>query len=126
MADIPNMRRETTRLIGAISLWALLGLPVWPQEEARKVSQAEAMQAATTKVQPEYPAMAKQLRIEGSVHLEAVVTDAGMVEKVNIKSGNPMLTKPAAEALKRWRFRPFTTGGKPVPALAEMSFNFKL
>jgi outer membrane biosynthesis protein TonB len=49
-----------------------------------------------------------------------------MVEKVNIKSGNPMLTKPAAEALKRWRFRPFTTGGKPVPALAEMSFNFKL
>jgi protein TonB len=119
------MRRETTRLVGAIWLLALLGLPVWSQEP-KKVTHSEAMQAATTKVQPEYPAMAKQLKIEGSVELEAVITDDGTVEKVNIKSGNPMLTKPAADALKKWKFKPFTADGKPVPALAEMNFNFKL
>jgi protein TonB len=70
--------------------------------------------------------MARQLKIEGTVELEAVITDDGAVEKVNIKSGNPMLTKPAAEALKKWKFRPFTADGKPVPVLAEMSFTFKI
>jgi len=120
------MRRETICLIGAIWLSALVALPVWSQDPAKKVAHNEAVQAATTKVQPEYPAFAKQLKIQGDVELEAVVTDAGAVEKVNIVSGNPMLTKPAAEALKKWKFKPFIVDGKPVPVLAEISFTFKL
>ena len=105
-------------------LSVLLVSPTWSQE--KKVSHAEALQAATTKVQPDYPLMAKQLKIEGAVELEAVVTDSGAVEKVNIKSGNPVLTRPAVEALKRWKFKPFTVDGKAVSALAEVTFNFKL
>jgi protein TonB len=90
------------------------------------VSRAEAVSAAVTKVQPDYPPMARQLRIEGSVNLEAVVAETGTVEKVNIVTGNPVLTRPSAEALKKWQFKPFTTGGKPVRALAPVTFTFKL
>jgi periplasmic protein TonB len=96
------------------------------QEVAKKISNAEAMSAATSKTQPDYPPVAKQFRVEGKVELEAVVGESGKVEKVNIVSGNSMLTHAAAEALKTWKFTPFTEDGKPVKALAPVSFTFKL
>jgi periplasmic protein TonB len=99
---------------------------ICPAQEPKKVSKTEGLNAATTKVQPEYPAMAKQLKIEGAVELEAVVSESGAVEKVNIVSGNPVLTRPAVDAVKKWKFAPFTADGKTVKALVPISMNFKM
>jgi protein TonB len=101
-------------------------LPLCAQDPPKKVSRGEALSAATTKVQPDYPPAARQLKIEGSVEVEAVVSETGAVEKVNILSGNPVLTRPAAEAVKRWKFTPFTADGKAVKALAPVMFTFKM
>ena len=95
-------------------------------QEPKKVTKIEGLNAATTKVQPEYPAMAKQLKIEGAVELEAVVAESGAVEKVNIVSGNPVLTRPAVDAVKRWKFAPFTADGKAVKAVVPISLSFKM
>jgi TonB family protein len=91
-----------------------------------KVTHIEAMSATTTKIQPEYPNIARQLKIEGSVELEALVAENGTVEKVNIVSGNAVLTHPAAEAVKKWKFAPFTAAGKAVKALAPIRLTFKM
>ncbi len=109
------------------ALGILLGLAAlgFCQEPAKKLSHTESVAAAVSKVEPEYPVFAKQLRIQGSVELEAVVTEAGAVEKVNIVSGNPVLTRPAADALKKWKFSPILVEGKAVKALATVVFNFK-
>jgi TonB family protein len=96
------------------------------QDGIKKVTLAEANAAIATKTPPEYPPMGRQLKIEGKVELEAVVTETGAVEKVNIVSGNPVLTKPAAEAVKHWKFTPFADGGKPCKAIAPLSISFKL
>jgi protein TonB len=80
----------------------------------------------TTKVPPEYPVIAKQLKIEGAVELEAIVAESGVVEKVNIVSGNPVLTRPASDALKKWKFAPFTSDGKPVKAIVPVGLSFKM
>ncbi len=95
------------------------------QEGPKKLSRAEAMNAAVSKVEPEYPPLAKQLKIAGSVDLEAVVSEEGAVEKVNILSGNPVLTKAGTEALMKWKFKPVMADGKAVKAVAPVSFNFK-
>ena len=92
----------------------------------KKVSKGEALTNVASKVAPEYPPVAKQLRIEGSVELEATVAEDGSVEDVAIVSGNPVLTKPAVAALKKWKFTPFTDGGKPVKAVAPVSMAFKM
>jgi protein TonB len=99
---------------------------LFAQDAPKKVSKLDGLTNATTKVQPEYPQMAKQLKIEGQVELEAVVAENGAVEKVNIVSGNPVLTRPAADALKRWKFAPFTDSGKAVRAVVPVSLSFKL
>ena len=59
------------------------------QDAPKKVTKAEGLNAVTTKVPPEYPPIARQLKIEGAVELEALVSESGTVEKVNIVSGNP-------------------------------------
>jgi protein TonB len=90
-----------------------------------RVTQADAVAAATAKSSPEYPSVAKQLKIEGTVALDVYISEAGEVEKVNITSGNPVLTKPAADALKKWKFKPFQVNGESVKALTSMTFSFK-
>ena len=94
-------------------------------EAARKVSREQALEAATTKVQPAYPPVAKQLNIEGAVDLEATVSEDGAVSQVNIVSGNPVLTKPSIEALKKWKFKPFMEDGKAVQVIAPVHFTFR-
>uniref|UniRef100_Q021K1 Protein TonB n=1 Tax=Solibacter usitatus (strain Ellin6076) TaxID=234267 RepID=Q021K1_SOLUE len=98
----------------------------YAEDGPKKISKSEGMNAVTSKVPPDYPAIAKQLKIEGPVELEAVVTESGTVEKVNIVSGNPVLTRPAAEALKKWKFAPFTSEGKTVKALVPVSLSFHM
>lgn len=112
-------------------LTTLLGLTIVAglgsgEEAARRISHAVALQSVTTKVVPEYSPIAKQLKIQGSVQLDAVIAEDGSVEKVDIVSGNPVLTKPAADALKKWHFKPFTEGDKPIKVIATFDFDFKM
>lgn len=90
----------------------------------KKITTTEAMGAVVTKVSPEYPALAKQLKIGGSVELAVVIGENGTVEAVTPISGNPVLTKPAAEALKKWKFKPFQDGGAPTRAEAALKIHF--
>ena len=96
------------------------------QDAPKKVTRNEGLNAVTSKVSPDYPPIGRQLKIVGDVELEVLVTDSGTVEKVNILSGNPVLTRPASEALKKWKFSPFTTDGRAVKALVPVSLSFKM
>ena len=115
-----------TAVLARMALAALLLGTGFAQEATKKVTKAEGLNAVTTKVPPEYPVIAKQLKIEGAVELEAIVTETGVVEKVNIVSGNPVLTRPASDALKKWKFAPFTNDGKPVKTIVPVGLSFKM
>ena len=90
------------------------------------VTQAEAIKNAREKVEPEYPAMAKQLHLEGAVQLEAHIGENGAVEEVKPLTGNAVLMNSAVAAMRKWRFSPFLADGKPVKVIADLSFRFKL
>jgi TonB family protein len=94
-------------------------------QNVKHLSKSESMALATAKTQPDYPPMARQLKVEGTVELSAYVTEEGTVEKVEVLSGNPILARPAQEALKKWKFK-VVEDGKPTKAVANVSFTFKL
>ena len=123
-ADKACMRTYSVRLLSAVAVLAAGVL--FAQEGVRRVTKTEGINNATSKAQPDYPPMARQLKIEGAVELEALVNEAGAVEKVNIVSGNPVLTGPAAEAIRKWKFTPFFWDGKAVKALVPVGLTFKL
>lgn len=90
-----------------------------------RVSQAEALRAATNRPTPEYTAVARQMKVVGKVEVEVAITPDGKVEDVKIVSGNPLLTRSAAKAVKDWTFTPFKENGQPAKANVLLSFDFK-
>jgi TonB family protein len=100
--------------------------PLHPQDTVRRLTSDEAIRAATAKPQPDYPPVARQLRIQGRVDVEVSIDPTGTVESTRIVAGNAALTGTIANTLKRWHFEPALVDGKPVRAIATISFTFKL
>lgn len=113
-------------LVTASALALITGHPATAQDVSIHVSQSDAIKAAKSKVEPEYPAMAKQLHLEGAVEVEARIGENGSVEDVKPLTGNAILMNAAVTALKKWKFNPFLADGKPSKAVADLSFRFKL
>lgn len=91
-----------------------------------RVTQPDALRAVVKKVQPEYNPIARQMRVQGDVEVEARVSDSGEVVEVKVLTGNALLTAPVLKAVKEWRFTPFQENGKPSQAIAALRFSFKL
>ena len=81
---------------------------------------------ATQKVPPSYPATARTLRIAGVVTVFLVVNERGEVESVQRMSGPSLLQPAAADAARRWRFRPTIVGDQPVRVTGFLNFSFTL
>ena len=90
-----------------------------------RIGSVEALKAATSKVQPQYPAIARQMKIAGHVEVEAVIGADGAVASAKAISGNPMLTQPAISAVEKWKFNPFTSNGEPTKAVVTLGFDFR-
>lgn len=100
--------------------------PMRAEDEPLKVSRSEAMAAATAKPAPSYPAIARQLKVEGEVQVQVVIGEEGKVEGASAVTGNPILTKAALDTVKEWKFTPFKNNGKSVKAQTVLSFLFKM
>lgn len=102
-----------------------LGLLSMPLMAEVRVNQADALKSALKRPNPEYNPMARQMRIQGDVEVEVKIAESGEVADVKVLTGNPMLSAPVVKAIKEWKFSPFTEGGKPSPAVANLRFSFK-
>jgi protein TonB len=104
----------------------VVGSAVWGQDTPLKVAEATALRAAIERVIPEYPTLARQLRLSGTVEVEALVDLEGKVAKAQIVRGNPVLGIAAVAAMKRWKFTPFVLNGRTTRALTTITFDFRL
>ena len=77
-------------------------------------------------VRPIYPTLARTLRIEGVVILEAVINERGGVERLKVLRSVPLLDAAAVDAVKEWRYSPTLLNGVPVPVLMTITVNFTL
>ena len=75
---------------------------------------------------PVYPDIAKRAGVQGIVRLQVRATKEGRVEVDKILSGSPTLADAAISAVKKWRVRPFSSGGRPVDVISTITFNFQL
>jgi len=78
------------------------------------------------RVEPEYPDAARRAHIQGTVTLETLVNANGKVQQVTPVSGNPELADAAVNAVRQWRYKPFTVDGKKVPIRTQVIVNFML
>lgn len=88
------------------------------------VSSGVAQGMLVHRVAPQYPAQAKEARLQGTVVLQAVIGKDGSVTSVHALRGNPVLTQAAIDAVKQWRYRPYALNGEPVEADTQISVTF--
>jgi len=96
------------------------------QDKPLAVTERELRAAAIQKVEPEYPAVARQIRLTGEVELEVQVDTTGGVEKANVLRGNTLLTGPSLQAIRKWKFKPFGPEASPTRATGPIKFNFQM
>jgi periplasmic protein TonB len=77
-------------------------------------------------IQPEYPALARSARVQGTVRLEAIISKDGSVESLHVLSGPPLLIPSALRAVQQWRYQPTLLNGAPVEVATEIDVNFVL
>ena len=76
------------------------------------------------RVEPEYPAQALAQRLEGPVVLQAWIGKDGTVRDVKLLTGYFLFGRAAFEAVKQWRFKPFTQNGKVLDFQTTIRLNF--
>ena len=80
----------------------------------------------TYRVEPAYPAVAQQQRIEGAVKIHQVIGADGSVQSIKLLTGPPLLVPAAMEAAKYWRYLPALLNGQPVETEQDIEINFRL
>lgn len=78
------------------------------------------------RVDPVYPTIAREQRVQGTVKLRVTIAQDGTVLGVELLSGSQLLTRAAIDAVRQWRYRPTLINGKPVQTDSELSLVFRL
>jgi protein TonB len=78
------------------------------------------------RVQPNYPPIARQARVQGMVELRAIISKSGRIENLVVVRGHPMLSAAAIDAVKQWRYRPYLLNGESIEVETEITVNFVL
>ena len=75
---------------------------------------------------PEYPASARAAHIAGTVVLQATISRAGSVRTLHAIKGPPALRQAAVDAVRSWRYKPYTVEGRPVDVATTVYVEFTL
>jgi periplasmic protein TonB len=75
---------------------------------------------------PVYPPIAIATMTEGTVVLAAIISKNGAIENLRVVSGPAILQQAALDAVRRWRYRPYTLNGQPVEVETTVNVVFKL
>jgi TonB family protein len=77
-------------------------------------------------VGPTYPQLARQMRVQGSVVLQARIGKDGDIQDLQVLKGPEILSSAAVEAVKQWRFKPHLQAGQRVESDARITVYFTI
>jgi protein TonB len=117
---------STGGVMGGILNSANTAIPKVATPQRVRVSTGVATGLLIKKVTPNYPQLAKQARIQGTVVLQAEISKDGTIQNLQLISGHPMLAPAAIEAVRQWRYKPYLLNGEPVAVETTVQVNFSL
>ncbi len=91
-----------------------------------RVSQGVSVGRLINKVEPVYPPLARNARVQGQVVLTAIISRDGTIQDLRVLSGHPLLIQAALDAVRQWRYKPFLLSGEPVEVETTVTVNFTL
>ena len=86
----------------------------------------EALQVLAHPVDPNYPMLAREMKVQGAVVLDALIGRDGTIQNLKVVSGPTILANAAMEAVRQWRFKPYYQDGAAVETAARITVNFTI
>jgi TonB family protein len=77
------------------------------------------------RVEPAYPAEARQQNLQGIIALDIVVGRDGSVVNMRALNGPEVLARAAMDALRWWKFDPYRVNGEPTAVETTVAVEFK-
>ncbi len=87
---------------------------------------ADTSEVVSHSVTPGYPTLARQMKVQGSVVLMALIGRDGLIQDLHVLSGPPILANAAQEAVRQWHFKPHYEGLQAVETQARVTVNFTI
>jgi TonB family protein len=99
-----------------------------PQPESPACAYSEELPASLIRVEPEYPSLAREARVDGRVLVQVLVGVDGLVQDVQVdpRHSIPMLDEAVIAAARQWVFTPARVCGRPVAVRVSLPFDFKM
>ena len=117
---------STGGVIGGILSSQPVAVPKVAAPQRVRVSSGRFRGIADQESTPNYPPLARQARIQGTVILQAEISKEGTIQNLQLISGHAMLAPAAIEAVKQWRYKPYLLNGEPVAVETQVIVNFSL
>jgi TonB family protein len=77
------------------------------------------------RAEPSYPDEVRKKGVRGTVIMKAALTEEGKLENIQVSSSpDSKLSELAVEAFQKWRYKPATCAGKPVPVYITSTMSF--
>ena len=77
-------------------------------------------------VVPNYPDIAKAVKVQGVVIIEAIIGTDGKVQDAKVLRGEPLLDSAALDAVRSWEYTPTLLNGVPTPVIMTVTVQFRL
>jgi TonB family protein len=77
-------------------------------------------------VRPDYPLLARQMKVQGSVILQALIGRDGEIQNLHVVRGPHILAAAAQDAVRQWHFKPHFEAGEAVETQAKITVNFTI
>ena len=82
--------------------------------------QAQEARKILAQAQPDYPELAKRMRLQGTVKVQIIIGTDGIIKNTKVIGGNPVLVESTLEALKKWKYAPSSSETTTM-----LEFNFR-
>jgi protein TonB len=93
--------------------------------EPVNLPEAEAWGLLAQSFEPVYPDAAKAGGQKGSVVLQVLIGRDGAVQDAKFLQGSLVFARAAIDAVKQWRFKPYSMNGRAVSVQSAITLNFK-
>ena len=92
----------------------------------QEIPPATAKALLVHKVEPIYPELALFSHVQGDVVFKAVINADGNVENLQLVAGHVLLLKSAADAVRQWKYKPYSVNGKRTEVVTIITVKFHL
>jgi TonB family protein len=117
----------SNRIAARFLFFLLILVPLYAEEPASSVQPDYGEALLRGWVQPEYPAAARQAKLEGRVVVDFVVTVEGRVSEARVSQAtNEVFNEAALAAVRSWTFTPALEDGKPAAMGMTVPVEFRL